>query len=40
MILHSWEDVIPFYSNLGYTVYGDRFKSGSLPHFCMEKRMV
>ncbi|HJL78142.1 MAG TPA: GNAT family N-acetyltransferase [Candidatus Marinimicrobia bacterium] len=40
MMLHSREDVIPFYTKLGYTVYGDRFESVTLPHFCMEKQLV
>ena len=40
MILHSREDVIPFYTKLGYSVFGDRFESVSLPHFCMEERLV
>ena len=40
MILHSREDVIPFYTKLGYSVFGDRFESVSLPHFCMERQLV
>ena len=40
MILHSREDVIPFYTKLNYTVFGDRFESVSLPHFCMERQLV
>ena len=40
MILHSREDVIPFYSKLNYSVFGDRFESVSLPHFCMERQLV
>ena len=40
MILHSREDVIPFYTKLNYTVFGDRFESVSLPHFCMERELV
>jgi predicted GNAT family N-acyltransferase len=34
------EYVIPFYANLGYTVYGDRFESVTLPHFCMQKHLA
>jgi len=40
MILDSREDVIPFYTKLGYSVFGDRFESVSLPHFCMERQLV
>ena len=36
----SQEYVIPFYANLGYTVYGDRFESVTLPHFCMQKYLA
>ena len=36
----SREYVIPFYANLGYTVYGDRFESVTLPHFCMQKHLA
>ena len=40
MILHSREDVIPFYTKLNYTVFGDRFESVTLAHFCMERQLV
>ena len=40
IILFSREYVIPFYANLGYIVYGDRFESVTLPHFCMQKQLV
>ena len=40
MILHSREDVIPFYTKLGYSVFGDRFVSVTLAHFCMERQLV
>ena len=40
IILFSWEYVIPFYANLGYTVNGDRFESVTLPHFCMQKHLA
>ena len=40
MILHSREDVIPFYTKLNYTVFGDRFELVTLAHFCMEKQLV
>ena len=40
MILHSREDVIPFYTKLGYSVFGDRFESVTLAHFCMERQLV
>ena len=40
MILHSRENVIPFYTKLGYSVFGDRFESVTLAHVCMERQLV
>jgi len=40
IILFSQEYVVPFYANLDYSVYEDRFESVTLPHFCMQKQLV
>ncbi|MFN0275346.1 MAG: GNAT family N-acetyltransferase [Chitinophagales bacterium] len=40
MYCHARDTAVPFYKKLNYTITGEMFIEVSIPHFCMEKRLV